>query len=269
MKGTRMRRIICILMIIGLLSMVIVNPCVSQNNQVPGNRPYITSTVPQDGALDVKVDTELVIVFSKPMNTSSVEYAFQIFPAELGTFSWELNNTKLIFTPDEYFAAGDCGPQEYTVTILKFASDLNQTKLESEFSFSFTTVLMSGMGKISGIVTEINGNLFEGAEVSIEGYSPVKTKANGYYEFKLPNGDSYNVTVEAKGYYPITKNSGAICVGSNVSLNFALVPIEDETTEDGEQFETINVCFYMGFILVIQIIIILIIYFSKKGKNKI
>lgn len=263
-----MKRIISIVLIIVLFSIFITNPFVAQNNQAPENGPYVTSTFPQDGALDVEVDTKLMITFSKSMNISSVEDAFQILPFTPGTFKWEMNNTKLIFTPDEGFSASDCGPMKYTVTIFKFASDLNQTNLESDFDFSFITTLMAGMGTVNGYVTDINGNLFEGAEVSIDGYPPVITKANGYYEFKLPNGESYNITVEAEDYYPITKNSGAICVGSNVSLNFAIISIEGEPSEDSEQVDTINVCYYLGFILIIQLGIIIIIYLSRKKEKE-
>lgn len=256
-----MRRIICIILIIGLLSIFFNNPCLAQNNQAPESRPNIISTSPQEGALNVEIDTEIVIIFSKSMNNTSVQEAFQIYPFIPGTFSWELNNTIMIYDPIEDLVASDCSPNNYTVTIFKYASDQNQTNLKSDFNFAFTTKLLSGMGKISGYVTDINGNLLEGAKIFIEKYPLIKTNANGYYEREVTNGKSYDVNVQAEDHSQLTKNSGAICVGSNVSLNFELTP------EDSERVDTINVCYYLGFILIIQIIIIAILYFSKKKKE--
>jgi hypothetical protein len=195
------------------------------------------------------------------MNNTSVEEAFRIFPFVVGTFSWENNNTIMTYDPIEDLVPSDCGPNNYTVTIFKYASDQNQTNLKSDFSFSFTTKLLTGTGKISGYVTDINGNLIEGAKIFIEKYPLVKTNANGYYEREVTNGKSYDVNVQAEDHSQLTKNSGAICVGSNVSLNFELTP------EDSERVDTINVCYYLGFILIIQIIIIAILYFSKKKKE--
>jgi hypothetical protein len=229
--------------------------------------PQIDSTSPIHNSTNVPIDTEIVIIFNTPMNNTSVEEAFRIYPFVAGTFSWKNNNTIMTYDPIEDLVASDCDLEEYTVTIFAFASDLNQTNLKSDYSFSFTTELLPGMGKISGYVIDLDGNIIKGAKIFIKQYFVVNTSANGYYEHDVANGHSYDVTVQADNHYPITKNSGAICVGSNVSLNFELIPIENETDDESDHLDTINVCYYLGFILIIQIIIIAIMYFSRKKKE--
>jgi ligand-binding sensor domain-containing protein len=85
------------------------------------------------------------------MDIKSVERAFQIIPIVEGSYWWDINNTEMTFEPHEYLTANDFGPQKYTVTISKDATDKNGTNLIAPYNFSFTTELYPGIGNISGL----------------------------------------------------------------------------------------------------------------------
>ncbi|MEW6609318.1 MAG: amidase domain-containing protein, partial [bacterium] len=59
----------------------------------------VTSTTPDNESTGAGIDTNIVINFSKPMDITSVENAFSIYPDIQGEFSWSNNNRTLTFTP--------------------------------------------------------------------------------------------------------------------------------------------------------------------------
>ncbi|MEW6621339.1 MAG: amidase domain-containing protein, partial [bacterium] len=87
----------------------------------------VTSTTPENEATGVGIDTNIVINFSKPMNTTSVENAFRIYPDIQGEFSWSNNNRTFTFNPSQDFDA-----ENYTVTILGTAEDSDGNTLDGD-----------------------------------------------------------------------------------------------------------------------------------------
>lgn len=61
--------------------------------------PVVTSQVPAHGSASVNVMSPLVLRFSKPMNTSSVQAAWALTPSAAGTFSWNAARTEMTFAP--------------------------------------------------------------------------------------------------------------------------------------------------------------------------
>jgi len=61
--------------------------------------PVVTNQVPAHGAGSVNVLSPLVLRFSKPMNTNSVQSAFTITPPVSGSFAWNATRTEMTFTP--------------------------------------------------------------------------------------------------------------------------------------------------------------------------
>ncbi|MEW6609815.1 MAG: Ig-like domain-containing protein, partial [bacterium] len=59
----------------------------------------VTTSTPDNEATGVGTDENIVINFSKPMDITSVENAFSIYPDIQGEFSWSNNNRTLTFTP--------------------------------------------------------------------------------------------------------------------------------------------------------------------------
>ena len=60
--------------------------------------PIITGNSPAHGITNVPTWSPIVLQFSQPMDTNSVQAAFSISPAVSGTFSWSVVNDTLTFT---------------------------------------------------------------------------------------------------------------------------------------------------------------------------
>jgi glycosidase len=61
--------------------------------------PVVLSNSPAHSAANVPTWSSIVLQFSKPMDTNSVQSAFSISPAVSGSFSWSPANDTLTFTP--------------------------------------------------------------------------------------------------------------------------------------------------------------------------
>ncbi|MCK5024247.1 MAG: Ig-like domain-containing protein [Thermoplasmata archaeon] len=81
--------------------------------------PFLISTVPYDGQINVDPYMPLIMSFSRPMNQTSVEQAFSYSNATLtytmanGTGSWNVDGTEFTFMPSLSFEI----EQPYTVTL--------------------------------------------------------------------------------------------------------------------------------------------------------
>gem|GEM_PF-1912562 len=99
--------------------------------------PYVSSTDPTDGALDVPIIGTIQITFSEAMDQPSAEAAFQISPWVNGTFGW--NGNTMTFS----LAAELQEDTLYNVTIVFSARDLACNEMVSNHTFSFTTEILA------------------------------------------------------------------------------------------------------------------------------
>ncbi len=95
--------------------------------------PQVLSTVPTGN--QTAAPTTITIVFSEPMNASSVEAAFSLSPSANGTFTWSADYRSLTFQPFQALALG----VTYTVTIGVGATDFAGNGLAQADVFTFTT----------------------------------------------------------------------------------------------------------------------------------
>ncbi len=95
--------------------------------------PRVVSSTPT-GTLNVTPGF-IVLSFSEPMNESSVEVAFSLTPALIGTFTWTNGSTTLIFQPSQPFTAGTT----YSVTLGTGARDVAGNAVAQADVFSFAT----------------------------------------------------------------------------------------------------------------------------------
>jgi glycosidase len=63
--------------------------------------PVVTRISPAHDAKEISLRTEVVLDFSKPMDTTSVERAFATAPSVKGTFSWNTKRDEMTFTPEK------------------------------------------------------------------------------------------------------------------------------------------------------------------------
>jgi hypothetical protein len=62
--------------------------------------PVVTQISPAHDAQQISPSTPIVIQFSKPMDTASVEQAFSTVPPVKGAFAWTAAHDQMTFTPD-------------------------------------------------------------------------------------------------------------------------------------------------------------------------
>ena len=61
--------------------------------------PVVVKQTPTHAETCVAGSAPIVLQFSKPMNTNSVQAAFSVTPATTGTFTWDTVHETMTFTP--------------------------------------------------------------------------------------------------------------------------------------------------------------------------
>ena len=116
--------------------------------------PEIESTLPESGSINIPLDSSIMINFTKSMDISSVESAFnysnglETWDVQNGVVLWANEFKTFIFTPDSDFDFG----AEYQVTVAHTAMDQDSVLLdvdgdfipgeigEDDYTWSFTTI---------------------------------------------------------------------------------------------------------------------------------
>jgi len=100
----------------------------------------VASTQPSDGAVDIAVDSQIVVVFNKPVvalvgvdDQEALPQPLTIEPTLEGEGTW-LNTSIYVFQP----ALGLAGGTSYNVTVAEL-TDLNGESLAAPYQFAFTT----------------------------------------------------------------------------------------------------------------------------------
>jgi len=97
--------------------------------------PKVLSTKPADKEENVSKSTTVRVQFSKRMHHNSTESAFSTSPVVPGTYTWDLSDMNLTFTPSKSLD----GDRWYTVTISGNAQDYIGNKMSAQYKFSFHT----------------------------------------------------------------------------------------------------------------------------------
>jgi len=103
--------------------------------------PVVISNSPLHWATNVPTWSPIVLQFSKPMDTNSVQNAFSISPAVSGTFSWSTANDMMTFTAG---GAGLAGLTNYVVRLTNSAVDaISGNALFAPYELKFSTAATS------------------------------------------------------------------------------------------------------------------------------
>jgi hypothetical protein len=108
----------------------------SGNFTVDATSPEVTSVEAETTAGFVNIDSNIIIHFSEPMTTASVEAVFSITPTLSGTFSWSNGDRTLTFDPATDLAEGTA----YTITLGRGAQDVLGNQLAAVFTYAFNSV---------------------------------------------------------------------------------------------------------------------------------
>jgi hypothetical protein len=140
----------------------------------------------------VPQNSEIIIIFSKSMNSTSVEDAFLIQPIIEGDFNWSEDLRTLTFLPTEYLIENTV----YNVTILPHATDIENTSLSIIFSWEFKTSNISLPRIISFqpqgrfVSTQTNIDIFFNIEMdkdSVEAAFSILPTIDGKFIWSLDN----------------------------------------------------------------------------------
>jgi glycosidase len=99
--------------------------------------PVVTQQVPTHATSSFVPVNPIVLHFSKPMNTSTVQQAFSLTPAATGSFSWSPDRRVMTFTPS---GSGLASVQRYDLRLESIAIDsVHSNHLFGGFETFFTT----------------------------------------------------------------------------------------------------------------------------------
>jgi hypothetical protein len=131
--------------------------------------PVVTAFTPAHDSSNVATSTPLVITFSKPMDTASVQGAFSTTPATTGSFSWSSNHDILTYMPND---PGWPGSALVAVRIGPGATDSVSNKtLYAAFEARFKTAASNfsdTTAPVTTVGTPADGSTFTGA-ISLSG----------------------------------------------------------------------------------------------------
>ena len=114
--------------------------------------PVVVSTAPVHWATNVSTASPIVLQFSRPMNTNSVQAAFSITPSAAGAFSWSSAHDVMTFTPGE---AGLAGLTNITVRLNSSAADAAPGKtLFAPYQLAFQTRIAPPVITLSSPATD-------------------------------------------------------------------------------------------------------------------
>jgi hypothetical protein len=99
--------------------------------------PSITSTTPLDSVIDVPINTTLSATFSEDMDPSTIDTnTFSVDNGVTGTISYDIGTKTATFTP----TANLTYSTTYTATVTTGVKDLALNPLQTDHTWSFTTV---------------------------------------------------------------------------------------------------------------------------------
>ena len=159
--------------------------------------PNIMSSYPSSVHDSVYLSKDIVIEFSLPMNTSSVESAFSIVPDVSGEFSWNDEERILNYKP-----TADLLPKtNYTLTISQESKSKWDIPLDNDVELNFVTKASDNLSLISTLPTD--GAIDVARDVTIELVFDAPINGNslgGNIFFRDSNSLDVNLNVDATDY---------------------------------------------------------------------
>ena len=199
--------------------------------------PVVVSNSPAHAATSVPTYTPIVLQFSAPMDTDSVQSAFSISPAVNGAFAWSPARETMTFTPA---GAGLAGLTNLIVRLTNSAVDGSSGKpMFAPYELRFKTAATSDISPpIVSITTPTNGATVTGnlsisgaasdnitvqkIELRLDGGAWLAANGSNAWSYGLNSSNFLNGlhTISARA----TDSSGNISATNNVNVRFFNVP---------------------------------------------
>jgi len=201
--------------------------------------PVVTTNYPLHSATAVPTWSPIVLQFSKPMDTNSVQNSFSISPAVSGTFSWSPANDTMTFTAG---GAGLAGVSSTVVRVTNSAVDaVSGNAMFAPYELKFTTAASSFHDATPPFISlqmPTNGAVVAGNLV-LSGIA-TDNVAVAKVEFQFDNGawqtasgtTSWSASLNSSNFLNgphqisarATDSSGNISATNSVGVNFFNVP---------------------------------------------
>ncbi len=149
--------------------------------------PAVVNQSPAHAAGCISTSSPIVLQFSKPMNTNSVQSAFSVTPATAGTFTWNALHDTMTFTPGTAW-------HTFTTNLIHLATNavdgVNGNSLYAPFDTYFVTfttnTITTSSSPVGGGTTSGGGTVNCGSNVTVCAmpsacYSFVYWTRNGHF----------------------------------------------------------------------------------------
>jgi glycosidase len=100
---------------------------IAQSQQLPLD-PVVVSNSPSHGATNVPINASIVLQFSTPMDTNSVQSAFSVTPTFSGSFTWSAAHDTVTFTP------GGAGFSPLTTVVVQVTNAVDAVSSKAMFA---------------------------------------------------------------------------------------------------------------------------------------
>ncbi len=179
-----------------------------------GNNPFITETTPVDGATGVALDADIIVEFSKPMNTASVTFESNPSPAGGFTSNWNTEGDMLIFSHTANFIKD----QAYSFKITGGMDTSSNALVEGTIPNPWNFMTVSGRPVIHQTTPEDNAeNVYLTADIVVKFSEPMDTSTVQFSCMPDPGGwstvawNALNDEVTYTHIKPFTKNTKYTC----------------------------------------------------------
>jgi hypothetical protein len=240
--------------------------------------PRISSTSPSNSTENVPINSAISIVFSKVMNTSSVEDAITTSPEFAWSSSWTSGNAAVTLSPSSNLELST----KYIITIEGKARSADDLSIESPYEFSFTTgdtVDTTAPTVLTSSPSSGAGDVDFTTEITITFSEPMDTAATEGAVLISPgsitkrswdDGGSVltlSVELEPQTTYTVTISQSARDFAGNTitsghSVSFTTASSEDQAGDD-EQSDS-NIVLIAVIIIVVIVLLLLLLMARKK-----
>lgn len=159
--------------------------------------PTIVEVLPEDGALGVAADTQIVIRFSEAMDQAATQAAYQSsdIPAGAVTFAWNAAGDELTITPNDplEYAEGSnpdaLDPLSYSFTLSSAGESEDGVSLDGNTEITFSTLRRLSLefdqdDEMSGRVRDLGGATLASTQYAL-GDTSINDTTRGYATFDL------------------------------------------------------------------------------------
>ncbi|MCD6427671.1 MAG: Ig-like domain-containing protein, partial [Caldisericaceae bacterium] len=213
------------------------------------NKPCVVSTVPDNNATNVDVNTTISATFDRDMNSSTITTSTFTLKdssgnAISGAVSYDLSSKTAIFTPSDPLSENET----YTATISGTVKDTDGNAMGSDYSWSFSTgtpqviTIAEARTKSEGDVVYVEGNVTVKPGTFNKGFA-IQDATGGIYVYNTGSIENFNLGDDVKVKGTLKSFNGLLEISADnadiefVSSGTVPAPKIEQTGSVGESTE--------------------------------